>query len=517
MTSTSPHSSDRRARVDVAAAAAVAACAVAGIGLKLAEVDDAAGNLAGGALMALAAVLLGWRAVRASGRTRTVWALFVAVAGLNAVAETTWSVRDIMGVDQGAVSLPVDALFLASYPCALAGMWLMITAANRRGALATLPEAGAFLIVVGFAAWQLFVAYPESSATATADRVVLSAYPLLDAALAAMAVWFVLSRRSGSWPALCIAGFALAYMAGDVLYALADVVDGVEYRYPDAVFCGAFGLLALAAVSREPLVHPGPPDATRAQWRAAVARALIIAGTLAIGPLTALLSWRAGVDTPAAVVAGVLGVAALVVTARLVLLVHELEVAEASAREAEARVAHQAAHDDLTGLPNRRLLVDRLRVAAAQTRRRGTRLGVLYLDLDGFKAVNDTHGHAAGDELLRQVSVRLQEAVRRGDTVARIGGDEFVVALPDVADAREAGTVAEHVVEALAAPFVVEGVAVTSGASVGVALVENGDGDGMAAVRRADDALGQAKRAGRGRTRTAPEGRASSASGAADT
>lgn len=115
------------------ALALVLACGPAVVGVKLVEVGDAFTNLAGAALMALAAVLLAARAATAHGRERTVWALFAAAAGLNGAAEATWSVRDMMGIEQGVVSFPADAVYTASYPCAALGMWLLITAANRRG------------------------------------------------------------------------------------------------------------------------------------------------------------------------------------------------------------------------------------------------------------------------------------------------------------------------------------------------------------------------------------------------
>ena len=128
-------------------------------------------------------------------------------------------------------------------------------------------------------------------------------------------------------------------------------------------------------------------------------------------------------------------------------------------RRSVERLQHGALHDALTGLPNRTLFVDRLEQALRRARRRGpgSRAAVLFLDLDRFKVVNDSLGHQVGDQLLQAVALRLDAALRPGDTVARMGGDEFTVLLEDVADAREATVVAERVLATLADPFDVAG------------------------------------------------------------
>ncbi|MGY1835538.1 diguanylate cyclase domain-containing protein [Blastococcus sp. SYSU DS0510] len=167
-------------------------------------------------------------------------------------------------------------------------------------------------------------------------------------------------------------------------------------------------------------------------------------------------------------------------------------------------VRHQATHDALTGLPNRVLFLERLETTLAATGPDG-RLGVLFCDLDRFKEVNDSLGHAAGDELLRQVSARLRAAVRPGDTVGRLSGDEFAIVLPDLADAGHAQLLADRITACFDEPFRLEGTPVRVGTSVGVAVLgEERACDADALLREADAAMyrekqrrGPSARAGR--------------------
>ncbi|MDN3575485.1 diguanylate cyclase [Chitinimonas viridis] len=135
------------------------------------------------------------------------------------------------------------------------------------------------------------------------------------------------------------------------------------------------------------------------------------------------------------------------------------------------RIARYGAdHDVLTGLPNRRLLYDRLRQAMAISARQHRQLAVLMLDLDGFKAINDTLGHAQGDLLLQQVAYRLNSCLRVSDTAARLGGDEFVIMLPEINGALSVLTIIEKIQQSLSAPYLLATKQLLIGASIGVAL-----------------------------------------------
>ncbi|MBX9905073.1 MAG: diguanylate cyclase [Burkholderiales bacterium] len=166
----------------------------------------------------------------------------------------------------------------------------------------------------------------------------------------------------------------------------------------------------------------------------------------------------------------------------------------------QAELARMAHHDTLTGLPNRALLSDRLHQLLAQARRKKGTVGLLFMDLDGFKDINDTLGHEAGDEVLRQVAGRLAEIVREADTLARVGGDEFVLLLNDLGDnaAEGAGIVALKCIETLKTPFPVSGTHCAVGVSIGIAL-GNGESAADALLLAADHAMYEAKKAGRGR------------------
>jgi diguanylate cyclase (GGDEF)-like protein/PAS domain S-box-containing protein len=166
-------------------------------------------------------------------------------------------------------------------------------------------------------------------------------------------------------------------------------------------------------------------------------------------------------------------------------------------REHEAALQHQATHDLLTGLPNRTLLMDRLHHAMARARRGRERLGLMFIDLDKFKYINDTLGHSAGDELLCAVAVRLGECVRQRDTVARLGGDEFILLIDGIGDEATLATVAQRVVHMLAAPISLSGQTHSITCSIGISIFPQDGGQSEELLQRADIAMYRAKETGR--------------------
>jgi diguanylate cyclase (GGDEF)-like protein/PAS domain S-box-containing protein len=172
-------------------------------------------------------------------------------------------------------------------------------------------------------------------------------------------------------------------------------------------------------------------------------------------------------------------------------------------KQAEEQIHHLAHHDLLTDLPNRVLYADRLAQALATARRDQSRVGLLYVDLDNFKPVNDGYGHAVGDQLLRNVAQRLLSCVRETDTVARIGGDKFVVLLPTIQSESNAQVVAEKIRASLEAPFEIDGNRLSISSSIGGAIYPNHGEDESQLMQHADHAMYGAKKSGRNMVRFA--------------
>jgi len=181
--------------------------------------------------------------------------------------------------------------------------------------------------------------------------------------------------------------------------------------------------------------------------------------------------------------------------AEFLILARDIEAQHAT----EERLRHMATHDGLTGLPNRSLLSDRLRMAIAQARRVGVGFSVLALDLDGFKKVNDALGHPVGDALLRVASVRFRDALRNIDTLARVGGDEFVAVLPSAIDVEELQIIARRMISTIQLPFEIDGHLLYVSTSIGAAIYpQHGDNE-VKLLAHADTALYRAKETGKSR------------------
>ena len=166
-------------------------------------------------------------------------------------------------------------------------------------------------------------------------------------------------------------------------------------------------------------------------------------------------------------------------------------------KRAEAQIVYHAYHDPLTELPNRMLFMERLRLQLAQARRQNRKLSIVYLDLDRFKFVNDTLGHGVGDEFLQTVATRLKGLVREMDTVARVGGDEFVILIPDVSRAEDISVIAQKLLTSVARPLQVEGRALQITASIGIGTYPADGEDAETLLRNSDTAMYRAKEVGR--------------------
>jgi len=183
---------------------------------------------------------------------------------------------------------------------------------------------------------------------------------------------------------------------------------------------------------------------------------------------------------------------------RLVLAALASQMAAEVATRNLVKVVSENQRDVLTNTPNRTLMQDRLESAMALAQRRGTRAAVLFVDLDNFKRINDTLGHAAGDAVLQTLARRLESCVRESDTVSRHGGDEFLVLLSEVSQASDAALIAKKLLLDIVGPIVVEGQTLHTGASLGIAIFPDDSGDADNLIKLADAAMDRSKRSGGG-------------------
>jgi diguanylate cyclase (GGDEF)-like protein len=225
------------------------------------------------------------------------------------------------------------------------------------------------------------------------------------------------------------------------------------------------------------MVFRAEPDFEE-RYNSGAPRVIVVAG-LGLGLLAALLAWQ-------------------LINGRNHALAMAMKMTR-ELREGEERMRHMAQHDPLTHLPNRALFSDRLSQAIAAARRNHGRLALIFVDLDNFKPVNDSYGHAVGDLLLQDLARRLQACLRESDSAGRFGGDEFVVLLPSVAGAEDALQVAEKIRSALGRPMAIEDRLLQVSASIGVAVFPEHGEDEINLAKSADDAMYRAKAAGRDR------------------
>ena len=416
-----------------------------------------------------------------------------------------WSVADTVGaIDSDLFGYegfptPADGIYLVGYP--VVGLGLLLLNRHRwRTGLAGRLDSVILIVALGMLTWVL-LAQPTLATmdVSTAAAVVSVAYPVLDVVLAAVLVRLAPTpwgRTPSFWllvtaVVVLLLADVLAAALGQLTWASSDPIEGVWM---------ASNLIWAAAALHPSMVAASP--ASGESGRRSFSRGGLAALAVALATPGAILAAKALTGQPIDVWPIVVGstlICALVMT-RIGVAVRQLEQAQAEQEQARRALAHQAAHDPLTGLPNRAQGMVVLRAALNRARRAGAMVGLLFIDLDGFKQVNDTLGHAAGDEVLAVAGGRMQQAVRGGDTVARLGGDEFVVLLEPVANEVDAVRVAERLVADLAEPIQLStGREARIGASIGVAINSDAAVDPDRLLQEADHAVFRAKAGGRGR------------------
>ncbi|AGL16459.1 GGDEF domain-containing protein [Actinoplanes sp. N902-109] len=421
-------------------------------------------------------VVAAWAAVRRPGPRRP-WAL---VAG----AVTSWLAGDLTAaVLQLTGRSPTvglqDVFWLGGYPLMGAAILGMVRLRAPRQSRAALQDGLTLTTAAGLAAWQFFIE-PELHGGGTTMTIAVGAlYPIGDLVLFAAVVYLALSPgRNGAPSMLLIAGNALSLVLDTVLTTFSDALTGVNGDRFNAALLLANALVVASGLhrDRDQLLQPAPVDKPRIH----PARLMFLGLAMLTGPILAV-----GRET-GPIGGRLLMLAATATTAGLCLARFTTAVHEQG--RVQDRLAYLADHDNLTGLVNRRVLNERL-ARAFQAR---TGLALLYLDLDGFKAVNDEHGHAAGDAVLVEVGRRIRAGIGAGDLAARLGGDEFAV-LCEQLDPAGAAALAERLRRAVSEPIPADGAVLHVGASIGVAAGA-GCTDGDELMFQADRAMFEMKR-----------------------
>jgi diguanylate cyclase (GGDEF)-like protein len=424
-------------------------------------------------------VATAWRAVggpRAGGRRP--WVMVAAALTVWLAGDLVWTALALAGYEP-TVGLP-DVLWLAGYPLLGAGLVGMVRRRAPAQAAAALQDGLTLTTAAALAAWQFLVEPGLDTSARTIEILVGTLYPLGDIVLLAAMLYLVLSPGvSGPPTRLLLAGASITLCVDACFTLLPRFIADSEVDRLNGLLLLANAMIVAAAAHprRDELVTP----AAGTEVTLHPARVVFLGLAVLTAPMMAVTRGHLELAERVPLIAGTVLTIAFSL-ARFTSAVHEQQ-------RSQRLLSHLAEHDALTGLANRRVLADRLG--------RNGHTVLLYVDLDGFKAVNDTYGHAAGDAVLTEVARRLHDTVRTGDLVARLGGDEFAILCGGL-DLPGAEQLAWRLVGAVEEPVMVDGHRLRVGASIGVAAaVVLGDGEEL--LLRADHAMLDAKRAGRGR------------------
>ena len=423
-------------------------------------------------------------AARHHGPARTAWILVTSGVALWILGDIVWDLYDILGITAPVVSA-ADACYLLGYPAIAAGLLVMLRrrtpSGNRDGLIDGLVLAAASTAL----AWNFMIMPNAGSGLPLLQRITGVSYPLGDIVLLAGLAWIAFSPgRRGRATYLLFASLGLTLVLDVLYYVVASgwISTVVGSSYPVAYALLAWAVLqpdAADLVEPAALEHPATHPA----------RLVFLGLAVLASPIVAIIDSSRDRSAHGVLIGLSIFISALVVT-RFALVVHAREAAEGT-------LAYQATHDQLTGLTNRSALVDRIdHTLSLRAWRDGVAL--LYLDLDRFQPVNDSWGHRTGDHVLSMIASRLGASVRPSDTVARIGGDEFVILCEALETPEAAVEVAERIVQAVEEPINVDDHIVVISASVGIAQ-PNADATSESLIRDADSAMYRAKELGRNR------------------
>ena len=454
-------------------------------------------DLAQLAAPALAAACATWAALRHRNRLRAAWALIALASGGWAGGQLIWCWYELVLGSETPFPSIADAGYLTFAAGSAVGLLLFPALRGRHGRMRWFLDSCTLVCALFAVSWSTSLgAVAHAGGDGTFAFAVSLAYPIGDILVLSMAL-SALCRPGARIRELALLSVAMIAMAvADSAFTYLNAIDA--YRTGGLLDLGwvvAFVLLAVAGWNAASSARRAAAPADSGTRPAAVTMLpylpLIVAA--------AVLAVRYGMGkAPDGVELGSMSIALGLLLLRQYLTVRENRDLIDTLAAREAQLHRQAFHDLLTGLANRALFSDRVHHALELHRRDSRPLAVLFCDLDDFKMVNDTLGHGAGDELLKQVAVRLRELLRPGDTVARLGGDEFAVLLEH---GNGAAAVAERLVDCFSQPVDVADLSLTVRASIGLAELGPTDLTPTAdeLLAHADIAMYAAKRAGKGR------------------
>jgi diguanylate cyclase (GGDEF)-like protein/PAS domain S-box-containing protein len=440
------------------------------------------------------AVWTAWSASRRSSRSprlRRAWRLFALGLFAQLAGQVAFQVYGLLG-EKPYPSI-ADATYLCFYPLMLAGLLALPAAKGGGGGRLRLAVDLAVVAIGGSAAVVFLVLGPTVVANSgSALQVGFSvAYPTGDMVLV-VGLASVLMRGSAAsarWALRLLVAGVVLFVLGDLVYGYVTLHSSYQSGDPiDTTWIVALALMAIAGTTQRASDDAESIATTRegVSWLPPAA--------VAFGFGILLFSLRGEAVFPGLVMVVIAIMLAGLVLARQVLVQRDLV-------HAQEQLRHQALHDALTGLPNRTLVLERAQRLLSSARRSGGRVPALFLDIDGFKRVNDTLGHAVGDKLLQTVAARLQNVVREGDTVGRLGGDEFVILLDPAALTASPEVVAERVLDAVREPIELDGARrepLSITASIGIAIGPHASPSEL--LLAADVALYRAKAGGKNRS-----------------
>lgn len=391
---------------------------------------------------------------------------------------------------------PADPLYLTGCATLAAALFVMNHRRSGSSARSILLDGGIICAGLGVLSWTFLMApYAKETGPALLPRALPLSFPLADLVVICAAITLLLSGGSRR-PSFWLLVLSLPLQAAGGSFHSAQVLSG-DFHHGEPYFLlwlGGYALIGAAALhpSMRSLTEPSagrPPTRIRAA----------VLGVSALLPSLVVSLGAGHIDRVDITVAGILSIVLFgLVFGRVGGMMSDLS----ERRRLENELRHLALHDSLTGLPNRRLFLDRLQHALERGSRRSETHAVLFIDIDDFKSVNDRLGHEGGDALLREVSIRLRSCLRTEDTAARLGGDEFAVLIEGVEGEAEVRVVTDRILTSMHQPFVIRDQTVRQGCSIGLHLAAGSVKDPDHVLQNADLAMYQAKIRGKGRVET---------------